>query len=394
MIVNRYIQRNVHLGTAGALLLLVSLGLFFTFVRELDDLGEGGYGIWQVLQYMALSIPGKIVEFLPLAVLLGSMLSLGALASNSELIAMQASGVTLRRMLAALMQAGLLVALVSFLLADYVVPDSDASARKVRNLRHAQATTLDTREGLWIKDESRVLYLRELLPNGYARDIEIYELDEQGALLTMTSAESAEPLGGGWELHRVRQTRMLAGGASSEEFDRLVYAGNLSHHLLQVLLVKPSRMSSRDLYAYLEFLEENRLDTKVERLIFWQKLFTPVTIVVMCLLAFPFVVGSQRQSNTGQRLLIGILLGLSFVAIDQVLTQLGTQFDVSAFFVAMAPNLIFLLLALYLLFGRGENGVLARRRKLDHARLAKPVVPGVGPEQAPEITQTETQQRD
>ena len=62
MIINRYIQRNIHLGTAGALLLLVSLGLFFAFVRQLDDLGEGGYGIWQILEFLALSIPGKIVE--------------------------------------------------------------------------------------------------------------------------------------------------------------------------------------------------------------------------------------------------------------------------------------------------------------------------------------------
>ena len=92
MIVNRYIQRNIHLGTVGALLLLVSLALFFVFVRELDDVGKGAYGISQVLQFLALSIPGKIVEFLPLAVLLGSMLSLGALANNSELIAMQGIG--------------------------------------------------------------------------------------------------------------------------------------------------------------------------------------------------------------------------------------------------------------------------------------------------------------
>ena len=78
----------------GALFLLVSLALFFSLVGELDRLGEGGYGIWQLLEYLALSAPGMVVEFLPLAVLLGSMLSLGSLASNSELIAMQASGVS------------------------------------------------------------------------------------------------------------------------------------------------------------------------------------------------------------------------------------------------------------------------------------------------------------
>ena len=352
MIVSRYIQRNIHLGTTGALLLLVSLTLFFGFVGELGDLGKGGYGILQILQYLALRVPATVVEFLPLAVLLGSMLSLGSLASNSELIAMQASGVTLQRMLGALLQAALLVALIGFLLADWIVPDSEASARKLKTMSRQQTTALDTRQGLWIKDEAKVVHVGELLPNGHARDIEIYHLDAQGGLQTMIKAERAQPLDGGWELHQVSQTSLSDGEASSQEFDKLVYPGNISHELLQVLLVDPREMSSRDLYSYLRFLEDNRLEAGVERLIFWQKMFAPVTIVIMCLLAFPFVMGSQRQSNTGQRLLIGILLGLSFVVADRLLTQIGVQFGFNAFVVALMPNLLFFTLAVYLLVSK------------------------------------------
>ena len=84
MIIGRYIVRTIHLGTLVALLGLVSLGLFFVFVSELDDLGQGKYDLPQILWFIVLSIPGKVVEFMPLAVLLGSILSLGTLASNSE----------------------------------------------------------------------------------------------------------------------------------------------------------------------------------------------------------------------------------------------------------------------------------------------------------------------
>lgn len=375
MIINRYIQRSIYLGTAGALLLLVSLALFFSFVRELSDLGDGDYGIWQLLEYLALSVPGKVVEFLPLAVLLGSMLSLGSMASNSELIAMQASGVTLWRMLAGVLQAALLIALVSFLLADWIVPDTELNARKIKNQsRQAssslekglqQSSSLEVGQGLWLKDETKVVHVAQLLPNGHARDIQIYHLDEQGRMQTMIKAERAQPLDGGWELHQVSQTTLVDGGSSSQQLDSLIYPGNLSHELLQILLVDPRHMSSRDLTAYLRFLDDNRLDGAVERLIFWQKMFSPLTIVIMCLLAFPFVLGSQRQSNTGQRLLIGILLGLSFVVIDRVLIQLGTQLGVTPFAVALMPSLLFLILALYLLFGRtSQAGGLTLLRRL------------------------------
>jgi lipopolysaccharide export system permease protein len=356
MIVNRYIQRNVYLGTAGALLLLVSLGLFFTFVGELDYLGEGGYGIWRVLEYSALRVPGMVVAFLPLAVLLGSMLSLGSLASNSELIAMQASGITVLRMLGAVLQAAFAVALVGFLLSDWVVPDTEVNALKLKNLSRQKTSTLDTRQGLWLKDEWKVVHVAELLPNGYARDVQIYHLDGQGGLKKIIKAESAQPLGGGWELYQVKQTSMSGGLASSQQFEQLTYPGNLSHELLQVLLVEPRQMSSRDLFSYIRFLDENRLDAEVERLIFWQKMFAPVTIVIMCLLALPFVLGSQRQSNTGQRLLIGILLGLSFAVVDRVMTPLGVRIGADSFAIAMMPNLLFFALAVYLLVGKSGQG--------------------------------------
>ncbi len=357
MIINRYIQRSIILGTLTALLVLVSLSLFFLLVRELDDLGRGNYGLAEVIKYVALSAPAKIVEFMPLAVLLGSLLSLGALAGNSEVIAMQASGVSLARILAAVLQAGLLIALTAFLLADWVVPDSETHARQFKNQARKQSTALQSREGLWIKDDTRVVHIAELLPNGHARNVEIYQLDSSGKLVATLHAEIALPGDDGWELQQVRRSEFSDDGSSSRYFDSLRYSGKLSRDLLQVLMIEPRQMSSPDLYRYLEFLDQNRLDGRVERLVFWQKLAAPMTVIIMCLLAVPFVLGSQRHANAGQRLLYGILLGLCFVVLDRLLTQLGTQFDFYAPAIALLPNLLFLALALWLLFHKRSHGV-------------------------------------
>ena len=162
----------------------------------------------------------------------------------------------------------------------------------------------------------------------------------------------------------MKQTSMSGGLASSQQFEQLTYPGNLSHELLQVLLVEPRQMSSRDLFSYIRFLDENRLDAEVERLIFWQKMFAPVTIVIMCLLALPFVLGSQRQSNTGQRLLIGILLGLSFAVVDRVMTPLGVRIGADSFAIAMMPNLIVL-----------RTGGLPARRQVRAGHRPAAVVP-------------------
>lgn len=357
MIINRYIQRNIYLGTLGALAVLVSLSLFFMLVGELEDIGDGEYRLKQVLEYIVLSAPGKMVEFMPLAALLGSMLSLGALASNSEIIAMQASGISLPRLLGSVLQAALVLALVSWLVADWIVPASETSARRIKNLAQEEATALQSQQGIWIKDDSSVVHIESLLPNGYARDVEIFELDADGALVAVMRAQRAVPLADGWELQEVERSTIAEDRVDSERIERLAYRGNLSRDLLQVFMTEPRWMSSLDLHAYLKFLDDNRLDARVERLIFWQKLFAPITIVIMCLLALPFVLGAQRQSNTGQRLMLGILLGLSFVVADRLLTQLGNQFALNALITAFLPNLVFLSIAIYLLLRQQSHAV-------------------------------------
>jgi lipopolysaccharide export system permease protein len=355
MIINRYLMRTIHLGSFTVLLALVGMGLFFVFVSELKDLGEGAYDLAQIGKFVALRLPGKVVEFMPIAVLLGSILSLGSLASNNEIVAMQASGVSLAKLITSVLQAAVILALLSFLLAEWVVPASEATAHSVRNLRD-QSSALLVKEGLWIKDESRVLHIDQLLPDGIARNIEIFNLDPQGKVVSVTRVGRAIPVEQGWELQQVERTIIGDNSLQTVSYDQLIYKGSLSPQLLEVLMVKPEQMSISDLYIYLNFLDENKLNAKAEQLIFWQKIFSPLTVIVMCLLAFPFVLGVQRQGNTGQRLLIGILLGLAFVVVERLVTQLAVHSGVNVILVALLPSLIFLAIAIYLLTKRQSHG--------------------------------------
>ncbi len=362
MIIDRYLQRNVHFGTLGALAVLVGLSLLFVFVRELDDIGQGSYDMEKVFQYLLLRIPGTVVEFMPLAVLLGSILTLGALASNSEIIAMLASGISLKRLMFSVLQASALIAALTFVLAEWVVPESETGARSLKNISTNKTSALRDNQGLWIKDGDRVLHVGKLLPNGYAQQVELYRLNAARELVSMTRADSAIPLEQGWELQQAETSYLSEDAVVTEASTRLEYSGGLSRDLLRVMMIEPRRMSTGDLHAYLEFLDDNHLEANIERLFFWQKVLAPVTIVVMSLLAFPFLLGSQRQANTGQRLLIGIILGLAFMVIDRLVFQLGNQLQINALLVAALPNLMFLGYALYLLHRRQSHFITRRRR--------------------------------
>ena len=96
-IVNGYIFRSIMVMTAMVLGVLLSVGAFIEFISQLDDIGVGAYGLKEALMYTALKLPRFAGGVLPVSVLLGGLLGMGALATHSELIVLRASGVSLLR---------------------------------------------------------------------------------------------------------------------------------------------------------------------------------------------------------------------------------------------------------------------------------------------------------
>ena len=88
----KYLNKEFFISIAMMMFGLIALFSFFDFIQEINDLGKGGYGLMQVINYVLLSIPGHIYEIIPLAVLIGSMYTVGELSQNSEFTVMRSSG--------------------------------------------------------------------------------------------------------------------------------------------------------------------------------------------------------------------------------------------------------------------------------------------------------------
>jgi lipopolysaccharide export system permease protein len=64
----------------------------------------------------------------------------------------------------------------------------------------------------------------------------------------------------------------------------------------------------------------------------------------------PFVLGSQREGSAGQRLITGILVGLAYAVVSKLIIQFGVQINLLPVLNAIAPNILFFTLAIYLLY--------------------------------------------
>ena len=116
--------------------------------------------------------------------------------------------------------------------------------------------------------------------------------------------------------------------------------------ILSVSRSDPERMSANELAVYTRHLQENKQETERFKIAFWKKLFDPLAIFVLMALALPFGYLHTRSGGVSLKIFLGIMLGVSFLLVNTLFSHLGLLSTWPAVLTAIAPSLLFLLLAL------------------------------------------------
>jgi lipopolysaccharide export system permease protein len=341
-ILDRYIARVVLGGTLVALLVVLALDVFFSFIGEVGDIGRGHYGALDALAYIALSIPRRVHELFPMAALLGTLMGLGVLASNSELVAMRAAGFSVRRVIGSVLQVGILMLAVTTLVGEFIAPEADRRGQALREQALHDRTTFQSRHGYWIRDQDRFIHIRRMDDPGDLRGVFVYELDAAHRLDSATRIDRARLGEEGWDLRGVRTSRFVPDQVHASQEAQAQWTQLMTPGVLDVVVLEPESMSVRELTRYIEYLSRNGLESARHQLALWLRLTAPLAGLVMLFLAVPFVFGSLRNVGAGQRLLVGVMVGIGFQLLVQVLSHLGQVYGIHPVASALAPILLFL----------------------------------------------------
>ncbi|RMG30485.1 MAG: LPS export ABC transporter permease LptG [Gammaproteobacteria bacterium] len=346
MIVDRYLGRTVASASALALGLLIAIDLFFALVQELQDIGQGGYRLATALAYLALTVPRRVVRLFPMAVLLGTLLGLGHLAAANELTALRTSGMSRLRIMLGVLRTVFVLVLAVLALQEWVAPASSTLAQQVRRGPGPARVALQPQGGFWIRDGKRFLHLQAVTPEGPILGITVHELSDSVRIRRTVRAARAVPLDGqGWELQDITETRYTDGRLEIRHRARERWPTLIDPQLLEVLARRPEQLSNRELARYIAYMRANGLDASRYALVYWHRWLTPLTSLVMVFVAMPFVFATQRIAGQGVRVVIGILVGLGFYLVDQMLSHMGQVFGLPPLLGTLAPSLLFLLVA-------------------------------------------------
>ncbi|WP_207063372.1 LPS export ABC transporter permease LptG [Motiliproteus sp. SC1-56] len=335
-LLDRYIARTILVVCVGVLFTITALDLLFAFIAELEDI-RGDYTLSAAIEYTLMTAPRRFYEYVPMSVLVGCLVGLGLLANNSELTVMRAAGISKLRILGAVMQPVLLLILICTLLGEYVAPRTEQAAVAERAIARGGQDTL-VQGGAWLRDAKRFLHVNAVRPDGSLHGITFYQLGEQRTLAQAGFARRADYRPDGqWLLQDIRVTHFEEGRTRVEQLAQQAWTSALTPDLLKVLAADPERMSMRGLYRYTQYLGGQDVNATAYRLAFWNKLLLPVAVIGLVLVAMSFVFGPLRSVPMGQRIMVGIVVGLTFKIVQDLLGPASTVYGFSPLIAALSP---------------------------------------------------------
>lgn len=347
-IVAKHVTKTTALAMLGATAVLSVLQVLFTYLGELGALNEN-YNAWQALLYVMWGAPRYLYEILPIAALIGAVLGLGTLASNSELVIMRSIGISLWRIVGWVIRSALILVILSFALSEWVIPYTNEQAKSVKD--HRSVSALGEVKGYWTREGQRFIYIDYANAQGQLKHVQVVDFDEGYHLKGVLNAAQGQFVkDGDWNLERVSQVDILPqGNATLVNAAELPLSLALQPKYVHMVTIDPEDLSPSQLISFMSYMEEYSQVPKTYKLAFWQKVASPFALIALVVIACSFIFGPLRQQSMGFRLVIALFIGLSFFYLQDFLGYASLVYSPSPAWFVFVPIILMMLVGGYLL---------------------------------------------
>jgi LPS export ABC transporter permease LptG/LPS export ABC transporter permease LptF len=327
------------------------LGLFY--IGTIVDLSEKvfkGQATGEILfSYLVFRTPQFIYFVLPIAALIATLVSVGLLTKNSELVVMRACGISLYRTAMPLLVAGLAWSGVIFALEESILASANQRAEQLQDIARGRGPRTQELDRNWISGrDGRVYHYRYFdSARSELHGLTIFELTPGAQRLARrTYATRATFRDGEW--HGTRTwTREPAVPKSYRAAERQTLAIEPPDYF-STELPDPDRMTYTQLRRYIDALRTGGFSVTQYVVALHRKLSFPLVTVIMTLIAVPFAVTTGRRGAL-YGIGAGIALALAYWILISAFAAIGSAGLLPAMLAAWAPNILFAIAAAYLL---------------------------------------------
>jgi LPS export ABC transporter permease LptG/LPS export ABC transporter permease LptF len=334
------------------------LALFYiaTFIDLSDHLFKGRTSALTILRYLWYASPQFVYYLTPLAVLMGALVTIGALTKNSELVVMKACGVSLYRAATPLLILAIIGSAILLGLEEGILASSNRRADAINNAIRGRLPTTPELNRRWVAADNGSIYQYLYFEPGRNRlnGLSIYEFGREPSTLARRRYFESAAFEGDREAKG--QVIWLGQEGWQREFvPKMEYSEFASQSLVMegpgyFASERPDaqHMSYRQLSEHVASLQAGGFNVVPYVVALHRKLAFPFVTLIMALIAVPFAV---TTGNRGAMYGIGagIMLAILYWTAISVFGAVGAGGLMAPALAAWAPNIIFGCAALYML---------------------------------------------
>jgi len=333
------------------------LALFYiaSFIDLSDHLFTGRTSAFTVLTYLWWASPRFTYYLVPLAVLMGALVTIGALTKNTELVVMKACGISLYRVAAPLLILALIGSAILVGLEEGVLAASNRRADAINNTIRGRLQTATDLNRRWVTAINGNIYQYLYFEPGRNRlnGLSIFEFGKHPSTLARRKYFSHATFNGDREAKG--QVVWQGGKGWERDFEKGRFAAFTDQSIAMegpgyFAGERPDEqyMSYRQLSEHMTSLKASGFDVVPYVVALHRKLAFPFVTLIMALIAVPFAVTTGKRGAM-YGIGAGIVLAILYWTAISVFGAIGAGGLMAPVLAAWAPNIIFGCAAMYLL---------------------------------------------
>ncbi|ROL74505.1 LPS export ABC transporter permease LptG [Pseudomonas vranovensis] len=343
-----YIGKSVLMAILAVLGIILGLASLFAFIDEMGDITDT-YTLMDAGNFVLLTAPRRLYDMLPMAALIGCLIGLGSLASSSELTIMRAAGVSIGRIVWAVMKPMLVLMLAGILIGEYLAPVTENKAQADRSLAQGGGEAQSSKRGMWHRQGDEFVHINSVQPNGLLYGVTRYRFDNERHMQTSSFARRAQYKEDHWLLNDVTTTYFRGDHTEVVKTPEERWDVSVTPQLLNTVVVAPESLSITGLWDYIHYLSDQGLNNARYWLAFWTKVLQPMVTAALVLMAISFIFGPLRSVTLGQRVFTGVLVGFVFRIAQDLLGPSSQVFGFPPLLAVVLPAAICAVAGLWML---------------------------------------------
>jgi len=350
-IIPRYVLRHFLPVFMLALFTFTSLYLIVDFFENMEQFIEKRVPAADTIAYFLNKTPSVAAQGIPMAALLGALITLGLLKRNRELIALEAAGVKTVTYVTPIVAAAFFIAAFHLVFGETVSRSMNQASTKIWNeqVQHRKGHFSWGVENVWYHGQNVIYQVRFYDKRTQTLEkVSLFFLDPSFRLVQRLDARRFRWDGAKWQAEQGLFLKFSESGTQQETFDQRAFTLQETPADFSGLETIPEELDWVDLYRYAEKIRQEGYNSLPYVIELHLRVAFPLSAIVLAILGIIIALRQNMHGGIALGVGIGLLVGSSYFVVQQLGCALAGAGALPPVVGVWAANVIFLAAAVYL----------------------------------------------